>query len=67
LLDRIVRRYWGEKLDEHPTDECFLLLICVGTGLMVAHFLEVAVWAPGLACLLLHSKIIMLQCTIGCL
>jgi Ion channel len=45
MLDRIVQRYWGEKLDEHPTDECFLLLICVGTGLMVAHFLEVLVWA----------------------
>ena len=35
----------GEKLHEHPTHECFLLLIGVGTGLLVAHILEVAVWA----------------------
>jgi hypothetical protein len=45
MLDRAVQRYWGEELQEHPMRERYLLLIGVGTGLMVAHFIEVLVWA----------------------
>jgi hypothetical protein len=45
LLDRAVQRVWGEDLREHPMRDRFLLLIGVGTGLMVAHFIEVFVWA----------------------
>ena len=44
-LDRTVQRYWGEELQEHPMRERFLLMIVVGTALMVAHVLEVLVWA----------------------
>jgi hypothetical protein len=45
MLDRTVQRYWGEELQEHPMRERFLLMIGVGTGLMVAHVIEVLVWA----------------------
>src|ERR687887_1425357 len=45
MLDRAVQRYWGEDLEENPMLQRFLLMIGVGTGLMVAHFLEVVVWA----------------------
>ena len=44
MLDRAVQRYWGEELQEHPMRERYLLLIGVGTGLMVAHFIEVLEW-----------------------
>ena len=45
MLDRAVQRYWGEDLEENPMLQRFLLMIGVGTGLMVAHFIEVVVWA----------------------
>jgi hypothetical protein len=45
MLDRVVQRYWGEALQEHPMRDRYLLMIGVGTALMVAHFLEVLVWA----------------------
>ena len=45
MLDRTVQRYWGEELQEHPMLERYLLMIGVGTALMVAHLIEVLVWA----------------------
>jgi hypothetical protein len=45
VLDRAVQRYWGEQVHERFTRDRFLLMICVGTALIVAHFIEVLVWA----------------------
>jgi hypothetical protein len=45
MLDQAVQRFWGEDPREHPMRDRFLLLIGVGTGLMVAHFIGVFVWA----------------------
>jgi hypothetical protein len=44
VLDRAVQRYWGEQVHERFTRDRFLLMICVGTALIVAHFIEVLVW-----------------------
>jgi hypothetical protein len=45
MLDRAVQRFLGEELREHPMRARFLVLIGVGTALMVAHFIEVLIWA----------------------
>lgn len=45
VLDRAVQRYWGGQLHQHFTRDRFLVMMSVGAVLLLAHFIEVLVWA----------------------